>query len=53
MPGIRLNYDINEKFSLNGKLFAGIAMTAYNIGIGLSDEAKDKSLSLIRLILMI
>ncbi|GHT63887.1 hypothetical protein AGMMS50222_03020 [Endomicrobiia bacterium] len=41
MPGIRLNYDINEKFSLNGKLFAGIAMTSYNIGVDLSGKTND------------
>ncbi|GHT49294.1 hypothetical protein AGMMS49936_11900 [Endomicrobiia bacterium] len=42
MPGIRLNYDINEKFSLNGKLFAGIAIASCNIGVDLSGKVKDK-----------
>ncbi|GHT37046.1 hypothetical protein AGMMS49593_03250 [Endomicrobiia bacterium] len=42
MPGMRLNYDINEKFSLNGKLFAGIAIASCNIGVDLSGKVKDK-----------
>ncbi|GHT32823.1 hypothetical protein AGMMS49592_0200 [Endomicrobiia bacterium] len=29
MPGVRVNYDISEKLSLNGKLFGGIAFVKF------------------------
>ncbi|GHT51197.1 hypothetical protein AGMMS49990_05010 [Endomicrobiia bacterium] len=43
MPGIRLSYDISEEFSLNGKLFAGIAVADYNFKLGSKYESLDKS----------
>ncbi|GHT58112.1 hypothetical protein AGMMS50233_11380 [Endomicrobiia bacterium] len=42
MPGIRLSYDVSEEFSLNGKLFAGIAVADNNFKLGSKHESLDK-----------